>query len=425
MLDLRPHRRGENIVLDILNEKLHAIDVGIGDGRLLGSKGTHKEDKLEPTRLFFGGNVYTNSGPLVERRFDQEFVTQQRVHRMVLPDLEQKFTAILTGRGWQRLPELAPGIPYPGIEEWVTLQISSGHGVKFYPCFIHDQQGITRFLKVQVTRKNGRFGVETDRIIVKEARILQSGLLPISTPAYVDHGEGGENTLAFLCVEAINVEDGQVRSGSEWSPDISNSAAAQIHILERIPLKRLDTIFTEEESQGAGGSANVANLIKRAGAHLDADLRADILTLAGGVPPPNVFTHGDLTLDNIIVCADGDTEFIDWETAAVGFLGRDASKLLAGLSENPAARSAFIRAYVAEDDGTLDRQRLRCLYLGKVAENLNHLVWRLERMTPALESKYPGIRSQIQEFHTNIRQDVSEYRDQLHLYSGTRTRPYA
>lgn len=359
--------------------------------------------------------MYTESGPLVERRFDQEFVAQQRVHRMVLPDLEQKFEAILTGRGWQRLPELAPGIAYPGIEDWVDLQISSGQGVKFYPCLIRDALGVTRFLKVQVTQKNGRFGMPTDQIIAKEARILRSGVLPVLTPAYVEHGSGGETSLAFLCVEAIGMEEGQVLAGQEWHPGSSKSAAVQIRALEGVPLARLNALFTQTD-QTTDVGATIAELALRAAPHLDASLLADVLALVQGGPLPDVLIHGDLTLNNVIVRTCGNTEFIDWETAGVGSLGRDASKLLGGLANNSSAKDAFISAYVRGQDQVLDRQRLRGLYLGKITENLTHLVWRVERMTASLESKYPGIREQSVGFHENIRTDVSEYRHLAEKY---------
>ena len=291
-------------------DNLQGREEGTDERRFTGSTSSQKDDKGEPAQLFFGGNRYSNSGPLAKRHFDAEFVAEQRVHRTVLPDLERKFEAILTGRKWQRLPELGPGIPYPGIEEWVTLQISSGQGVKFYPCFIQDRQGTTRFLKVQVTQKNGRFGMETDRIIAKEARILRTGLLPVRTPAYVDHGEGGETTLAFLCVEAIGMKEGQVLPGLKWSSDACKSAAAQIRSLEDLPLQRLETLLTKEERQGVGSAANIADLLERAGSYLAADLRAEILTLVEEVALPNVFIHGDLTLNNIIVCANRGTEFV-------------------------------------------------------------------------------------------------------------------
>lgn len=400
-------------MLDTAGGNLHREADGTMRGRRTGPKNPREDQTTEARRLFFGGNVYSERGPLVDRCFDQGFVAQQRVHRMVLPDLEQKFEAILAGRQWQCLPELATRIPYPGIEEWVNLQISSGQGVKFYPCLIRDIYGATRFLKVQVTRQNGRFGAQTHQIIAKEAMILRSGVLPVRTPAYVDHGDGGETSLAFLCIEAISLEEGQILSGQDWHPGSSKSTATQIRALEGVPLVRLGTLFNEKRSQSTDIGAIIAELILRANSHLDAGLLSDIQALVQDAALPDVFVHGDLTLNNIIVRNSGDAEFIDWETAGIGFLGRDASKVLGGLCDNPAAKDAFITAYVMGKDQVVDQQRLRGLYLGKIAENLTHLVWRVERMTASLESKYPGIREQSIVFQENIRLDVSEYRHQV------------
>ena len=325
--------------------------------------------------------------PTLPGMFNADDTRVGREKRGIPPDAQTRFDLILKEKGWERLTEIAPGLPYPSLDEWVAFRINYVRGTRAYPCFITDASGDISFLKVSL-RENSADLYENEAKMLEICQgLIQAPRLMACDPARVD-------SLPYLQMAAIAFEEGRVGNADEWSTKHVKHAVQQIRALENIDLNQLPDFPNLRRSVGI--KTTMLNLLERAGENLPQSLISRIRDLGRGEEIKAVLVHGDLTIKNIILNREGTTTFVDWELGGRGFLGQDAGKLLTNLLGNQPASQTLIKEYLAMDSGGIDQERLQGLVIGVVAENLVHFVWRIEKILAlGKEEQFPKVREEM------------------------------
>ncbi len=303
---------------------------------------------------------------------------QQWKERGIFENVEARFEKLLSDHSWEQVREIAPGLTYPTIKEWINHRIEFSRGTKFFPCFIKDQTGSISFLKVQIKAEE-----ESLNGLVFEGKILEEQSIQTlegDVPKFLGTSTP-EDALAFVQTEAVPFNEGRVAPEKEWLPEHALNMAKIIRKLEDIKLSGFSERVTQDQrfTREVKATERIRDLLSRGKAYISDDVRAQVTALLEQGELPEVFVHGDVTGKNIIIKRGGKTMLVDWELAGKGFLAQDAGKFISGFDRDSERRKIFLEYYL-NTNGRRDTERARALCLGIIAENLVHLVWRVENV---------------------------------------------
>lgn len=290
----------------------------------------------------------------------------------VYADVEPRYDATLYKMGY-KTADLGD-IKYPKLNDWADFRLKNNRWIKFYPSFVEDQEGNVRFAKTQIRKE--KCDVSS---LWNEAIILSSDLPAKNHVKLINFCHSDTKRLTSIVTDAILPSEGRTADGKEWLPVHAENAARRI--------KELEDYDLDEMQEGVKAMPQFSRRIQAADRlsemawigteFIDNDT---VKLMHSSVDyennPRPTFVHGDLCAKNVILKRDGTATFVDWETAATGFLGQDAGKLLSELSVNKRATDAFLGEYLGAGPD-FDVDRYEALKLSVVTENLVHINYRI------------------------------------------------
>ncbi|MFZ2125674.1 MAG: phosphotransferase [Candidatus Saccharimonadales bacterium] len=300
----------------------------------------------------------------------------------IYADIETRYDATLYKMGY-KTADLGD-IKYPELNEWVDFRLKNNRWVKFYPSFVEDQEGNVRFAKTQIRKEKSDVNS-----LWTEAVILSSELPARDHVKLINFCHGDTKRLTSIVTEAIPLSDGRTANGKEWLPIHAESAARRIKVLEDYDLDNMQEGIKAmpQFERRINATDRLKGMMKIGLEFIDegtTELINSNIDLSESLKP--AFVHGDLGTKNIILKRDGSATFIDWETAATGFIGQDAGKLLSELSDNKTATDAFLKEYLGSGD-SFDVNRFEAMKISVLTENLAHINWRINNMTDKKDEK--------------------------------------
>lgn len=58
--------------------------------------------------------------PVLSEPFNAESIKVERERRKIPIDVQERFGLLLKRQGWERVTEIAPGVTYSSLDEWVA-----------------------------------------------------------------------------------------------------------------------------------------------------------------------------------------------------------------------------------------------------------------------------------------------------------------
>ncbi|MFC1721440.1 aminoglycoside phosphotransferase family protein [Patescibacteria group bacterium] len=327
-----------------------------------------------------------------------------REEKGIYPDAQERFDNELQERGWEQVHDIAEGIEYPSLDDWVEFRLEHRRGAKFFPCFVKDGEGEVSFIKFQISDNQ-----EHLRSLEQEAAVLaeiRDKLPDVNCPKFHEFQAQEEGGLAFLKLDAIDPSEGRVALVDEWTGEQAADLARQLHLLENFDLDslsdRVKTLpaFEREETVNDG----LRHYADEAEGYLDDKTLQAVRDIASRLQSKEVMVHGDACLKNLIANADQTATIVDWELAAKDFIGRDAGKFMTKIerSKNPEVKDAFMEAYV-NPDGQFDAERSEGMYVGMLMENIYQYTHLIEKVIDkGRQKEYPDTPERMEEYKQNI-----------------------
>jgi len=359
------------------------------------------------------GSSHENAPDIFPNREEKEAsfndVEKEWLEKEGIPEnIQERINRLFSDNELALVSEVSPQTPeirYPTACEWLKHRMKYHRGTKFYPCFVKDETGDTRFMKVDF---RGGATLDSLRSEAKLMSTFDNELRELGSPRMLQLIDPTEDTPAAIIIESISMNEGQVATSKNMTPDHVADMAKKIRYMESIDVSASVTQHPEIKNLSKARRVNeeIRDLANRSGNIIHQDVKEKVASLfLGGPELPIVFAHGDLTLKNVMNKNDGTVSLVDWELAGVGFWGQDAGKFYKDIRTNPENREIFQKSYFYDESGTLDIDRVRGLFSGIVVENLVHLVWRAENA----DLLDPKIQNEVATFRSNIENAISEY----------------
>lgn len=310
--------------------------------------------------------------PTDPKPVDRDQLNQVKVELGIPVDTQEKIDTLIAKNNWTRIDALPGGIHYPTLDEWLVFRVEKQRVIKFYPCFVKDQQGRTVFVKIQVRR-----GREWRDLLINEHQVLQTGLfLDVNPSSLRYHETVNGDDLTFLSYEAIPFSEGRVASVDEWDADITEKVCDQILAIEA---KGVDESWGLKDLY-----PNQVTTLRKNFAETEPYL------LTQGVDTSSIWTalqllyqpclaHGDLTPYNIIVMANGTVRFVDFEKSGIGFVGQNTGKLMNRLATRPELQTIIQERFTSHTKHNQD-DRFRLLQMSVIVDRLTTVRRNIQRL---------------------------------------------
>jgi thiamine kinase-like enzyme len=304
-----------------------------------------------------------------------EMIVEKRGESKIYLDAEQRYENTVENLGYKKADL---GIDYPSLDEWVEFRIRNNRGTKFFPSFLQDSNGNIRFAKTQIRKQ-----IDDANSLLNEAIILSSELPVNDHVKLVDYFPGDQHSSAMIVTEAIPLSEGRTAGSEEWKPYYAIDAVKRIKKLENYDINDMQDGIKMMPQFGRRISASdeLQKMLEYGRVAFDKEL-IDLIeeNIDLNINPSPTFVHGDLCLKNIIIKRDKSVTFVDWETAATGFLGQDAGKMYSGLIKNEAASEAFLSEYLGKGEN-FDEERFEAIKISVLSEVMVHINWRVGELS--------------------------------------------